>query len=146
MSECGAAIRNKAEIEKCLAQVSDLLDNLAETVTARRETELQWVFRLRDMLISQKVYLSAMLDYIAQGGKSRGSALYTDPEGVKPFAQLPDAFTFVLDDGTRGNLVQEVRLVDGKCCFNWRPVRPIPEDDDFFENVWRAFRETGNFD
>ena len=62
------------------------------------------------------------------------------------YEQLPDAFTFVLDDGTRGNLVQEVRLVDGKCCFNWRPVRPIPEDDDFFENVWRAFRETGNFD
>ena len=146
MSECGAAIRNKEEIEKCLAQVNDLLDHLADTVTAQRETELQWVFRLRDMLISQKVYLSAMLDYVAQGGKSRGSALYTDPQGVKPFAQLPDAFTFLLDDGTRGNLVQEVRLVDGKCCFNWRPVRPIPEDDDFFENVWRAFRETGNFD
>ena len=146
MSECGAAIRNRDEIEACLAQINHRLETLADTVTAKRETELLWVFRLRDTLISQKVYLSAMLDYIDQGGKSRGSALYTDPEGVKPFAQLPDVFTFVLDDGTRGNLVQEVRLVDGKCVFHWRPVRPIPEDDDFFENVWRAYRETGNID
>ena len=30
--------------------------------------------------------------------------------------------------------------------FHWRKVRPIPEDDDFFENVWRAYRETGNID
>jgi succinate dehydrogenase / fumarate reductase flavoprotein subunit len=26
----------------------------------------------------------------------------------------------------------------------WRPVRPIPEDDDFFENVWRDYREHRN--
>jgi succinate dehydrogenase/fumarate reductase flavoprotein subunit len=146
MSQCGAAIRNSQQIEEALAQISQQLDSLADTVTASREGELQWVFRLRDTLISQKVYLSAMLDYVAQGGKSRGSALYTDPAGTKPFAQLPDAFIFCLDDGSRGNLVQEVKLVDGQCQFHWRPVRPIPEDDDFFENVWRAFRETGNFD
>ncbi|HIZ36057.1 MAG TPA: FAD-binding protein [Candidatus Ruania gallistercoris] len=28
--------------------------------------------------------------------------------------------------------------------FRWRPVRPIPADDDFFENVWREYREHGN--
>lgn len=144
MSECGAAIRNQDEIRTCLENIQVQLDTLSDTVTAGRETELQWVFRLRDTLISQKVYLSAMLNYIENGGKSRGSALYTDPSGVKPFAQLPDVFTFLVDDGSRGDLVQEVRLVNGKCVFNWRPVRPIPEDDDFFENVWREFRETGN--
>ena len=26
----------------------------------------------------------------------------------------------------------------------WREVHPIPEDSDFFENVWRSYRETGN--
>ena len=84
------------------------------------------------------------LDYIAQGGKSRGSALYTDANGTKPYAQLPDAFTFALDDGTRGSRVQEVLYRDGACRFEWRDVRPIPEDDDFFENVWRSYRQTGN--
>lgn len=32
----------------------------------------------------------------------------------------------------------------GTCDFTWRPVRPIPEDDDFFENVWRSYRENRN--
>ena len=79
-----------------------------------------------------------------QGGKSRGSALYTDPEGRKPYSVLPDAFTFCLDDGSRGSLIQEVSYRNGDCTFLWRPVRPIPDDDDFFENVWRSYRENKN--
>ena len=48
------------------------------------------LYRLRDMLLSQRAYLTAMADYTAHGGKSRGSALYTDlTGGIKPFAQLP---------------------------------------------------------
>ena len=31
-----------------------------------------------------------------------------------------------------------------KTVCRWRPVRPIPKDDDFFENVWRGYRENGN--
>ena len=96
------------------------------------------------LLLAQSAYLTAMEDYAAQGGKSRGSALYTDPAGDKPFAGLPDRFRFVLDDGSRGHLVQELRRQDGDWTVRWREVRPIPEEDDFFENVWRAYREDGN--
>ena len=47
------------------------------------------LYRLRDMLLSQRAYLTAMTDYTAHGGKSRGSALHTDLTGwVKPFGQL----------------------------------------------------------
>ena len=85
-----------------------------------------------------------MLDYISNGGKSRGSALYTDPNGIKPFAQLPDVFTFKVDDGGKGDLIQEVRYKGARCQFEWRKVRPIPKEDDFFENVWRSYRENEN--
>ncbi len=56
------------------------------------------LYRLRDMLLSQRAYLTAMTDYTAHGGKSRGSALYSDlTGGTKPFGQLPDTFTFAFD-------------------------------------------------
>ena len=42
--------------------------------------------------------------------------------------------------------VQLAKYRGGVCEYSWRGVRPIPEDDDFFENVWRSFRETGNID
>lgn len=68
----------------------------------------QGAYLLRDMLLSQRAYLTAMADYTDHGGKSRGSALYTDlTGGVKPFAQLPDTFTFALDE-TESPLIQEL--------------------------------------
>ena len=143
MSISGGPIRDVAGIRKALDEVERELDNFVNDVRAN-EKNLSDAFKLWDALNCQRVYLAAMLDYIAQGGKSRGSALYTDPDGEKPYSNLPDAFTFVLDDGTRGELVQEVTLTEDGCSFEWRKIRPMPEDDDFFENVWRDFRENGN--
>lgn len=146
MSRCGAAIRDPAQIRAYGKQVEAQLAGFAKTVKAGSRTELAMVYRLRDMLLSQHAYLTAMADYTAHGGQSRGSALYTDlTGGVKPFAQLPDTFTFALDE-TEAPLIQELWFEDDTCKTDWRAPRPIPEDDDFFENVWRSYRETGNID
>ena len=144
MSACGAAIRNSEAIAAYIAEIRARLENLPAYATISESKDLAWLYRYRDTLISQQTYLSAMVDYLRQGGKSRGSALYTDLSGRKPFAQLPDTFTFTVDDGSRGDLVQEASWKGGECTFQFRKVRPIPEDDDFFENVWRSYRETGN--
>ena len=144
MSRCGAAIRDPAQIRAYGKQVEAQLADFAKTVKAGSRTELAMVYRLRDMLLSQHAYLTAMADYTAHGGKSRGSALYTDlTGGIKPFTQLPDTFTFALDEA-EAPLIQELWFEDGTCRTRWRAPRPIPEDDDFFENVWRSYRETGN--
>lgn len=146
MSRAGASMRSQAGIYGLLSEVEARLASFAETVRAGRPAEVRKVYRLRDVLLAQKVYLASMLDYIDQGGKSRGSALYTDPSGCKPYESLPELFTFKVDDGSRAELVQEVSLEDGVCTFHWRKVRPLPVDDDFFENVWRTFRETKGID
>ena len=146
MSRCGAAIRDPAQIRAYGKQVEAQLAGFAKTVKAGSRTELAMVYRLRDMLLSQHAYLTAMADYTAHGGKSRGSALYTDlTGGIKPFTQLPDTFTFALDEA-EAPLIQELWLENNTCRTAWRAPRPIPEDDDFFENVWRSYRETGNID
>ena len=71
----------------------------------------------------------------------------TIPHGL---TELPDVFRFTLDGGALDDEVQEAAWepadddAAGRMSFHWRPRRPIPEDDDFFENVWREFREHGN--
>ena len=40
--------------------------------------------------------------------------------------------------------VQEVTLTENGFEATVRPVRPIPHEDDFFENVWRGYRENKN--
>ncbi len=145
MSRAGAAVRNAALIEDALGKVRVEIDRFAECAKIRSEASLPSLYRLYDVLVCQYVYLSAMQDYIGKGGKSRGGALYCDSLGMKPWGDLPEQFRYTLDNGTLGSVVQQIRLGEnGTCEAVWRDVRPIPDDDDFFENVWCRFREDGN--
>jgi len=123
MSRAASAVRKYEDIMSALAETEMPAD-----VCAKSMAELGKVFRLREMLISQRVYLAAMAQYIEKGGVSRGGALYPDSEG-----------TFADETQT-----QITELTEGEVRSYWRSVRPIPEDDLFFENVWRGFRENGN--
>lgn len=144
MSRFGAAIRNREGILEALREVGTELADFSKEVGIEDASQLGRVFRLYDTLTSQYVYLSAMTNYMEKGGKSRGSALYTDQNGTLPYDGLPPVFTFSLDGGSFGDVIQEVVLEKGACRFSWRKVREIPDDDSFFENVWRSFRENGN--
>ena len=145
MSRFGGAIRNQEMINRTREEVHSLLASFKEQVRVNDPSELWRVYRLWDMLIAQSMVLGAMSNYIKAGGKSRGSALYTDPHGAKPFPSLPETFSFSLEDGSRSTLVQEGDFNWSGGHYTWRPVRPLPQENDFFENVWRSFRETGNF-
>ena len=142
-----AALTEMAALaDACRADTGNVRALWQHAAEEMSRTELAMLYRLRDMRLSQRAYLTAMTDYTAHGGKSRGSALYTDlTGGVKPFAQLLDTFTFALDE-TEAPLIQELWFEDGTCRTGWRSPRPIPEDDGFFENVWRSYRESGNID
>ena len=144
MSLYGGPIRDDEGISKVLQDVKRLLVSFEGCVQVSNPKGLKDAYRLWDILLSQRAYLEAMIDYSAKGGKSRGSALYTDNSGTKPYNFLPDTFTFNLDDGSRADEVQQVEYKNGEIKINKRKVRPIPADDDFFENVWRGFRENGN--
>lgn len=144
MSVIGAAVRDAGRIEALAAETREKLENFAGEVRVASDREYGRLFRYRDTLISQLTYLSAMADYVRQGGRSRGSGLYTDPAGVKPLETLPECCRFTPDDGALLTRVQEAQFRDGQVACAWRAVRPIPREDDFFENVWREFREHGN--
>ena len=59
MSRCGAAIRDPAQIRAYGKQVEAQLADFAQTVKACSRTELAMLYRLRDMLLSQRAYLTA---------------------------------------------------------------------------------------
>lgn len=148
MSRVAAVVRDGARISALLETTRERLRGFAGAVRIAAPTQLYALYRFYDILISQLMCLAAMEDYIAHGGKSRGSAIYSDTAGQKPFDALPEQCRFTLDAGDLSGRVQESRL----CAANWtvqcdwRDVRPIPEEDDVFETVWRAYRETGNVD
>lgn len=143
MTECGGALRNPDAIRAALAQTAADFAAFADTVRISSPAGLRQAYRLRDILIAQQMYLTAMLDYAAHGGKSRGSAMYTAVAGDCP-AGLDDTFRFALDDGALDASVQILSFTKDGCIPAWRDVRPLPEGGGFFENVWREYRESGN--
>lgn len=141
MSRAGGMIRCREDLEQALLEVTAMLSHFESAVRISDYRQAGMFFHLYDMLISQQVYLSAMLDYVQRGGKSRGSALYTCPDGKKPEEKMPDLYRCKLDEGTLGGMIQEVVLEKGRCRISWREVRAIPEPDSFFEIQWKEFRK-----
>ena len=82
-----------------------------------------------------------MEDYIAHGGKSRGSYLIYDEHGDKPSEKLPECFRSLLEQHGMSELIQELEYYQDTSRISWRDVRPIPEDDCWFEAVWKRYRE-----
>ena len=141
MSAFGGMIREHENLKQAFEKTGNLLEHYTEIVQSPSVSQLSLFYRLRDMLVSQQVYLFAMLNYIESGGGSRGSALYTSSSGRKPSMQLPDLYKCILDQGMHGDMVQEISFRQGECQSTWRSVRPIPAVDYFFENQWKSYRE-----
>lgn len=141
MSRVGAHLRNGNDIEDALAECRNEIVCYWQNLCLASTGELLDAFRGRDMLLSQLACLSAMLEYIRLGGPSRGSALVLDEAGETlpgvPWKCRPHSGKM---DGSV--LVTELQMGNGMpCCDSTiRPVRPIPERDLWFENVWAAYR------
>jgi succinate dehydrogenase/fumarate reductase flavoprotein subunit len=139
MSLAGGPFRDTQKIEEILKEVLDLLEHFSDKVSLSDMAELPLIFRLRDTLICQKLYLSAMADFAAKSGRSRGSALYRN-NSISPVPGLPQELSFLVTNESLNHRIQEIRLENGKPIVSWRDVRPIPATDESFELVWSAFR------
>ena len=139
MSICGAAIRVPEKInEACKKARKTLL--LMKQCIGVGENALYTAYQLRDTLVTQIVTLEAMLDYSSVAKVTRGSALYYDPKGEKPEG-MEESFRFTGNSKACAEMVQVGCWNDGKCEFRWRPVRPLPEENEAFETVWRSYRD-----
>ena len=158
MSEKAGPIRSRDAVEAALVEVRQWLEEFSVRLSANPSSRrsVERLYLIHDILTSQFIYLSAMVDYLDHGGLSRGSVLYTDEGGSLPqvgFGEdaqaeiegLDEDFRFRLDGGALDEEIQEVGLADGgelqvEC--SWRKRRPLPDtSQDFFENIWREFRE-----
>ncbi len=140
MSAYGAHIRTQSDLESLYGEALADWKGYFEKTRLSHIRDLPIAFSNYDLLVAQCAYAYAMLDYIDQGGRSRGSYLISDPEGELPHDQLSEAFRFSLEGQERGGFIQETLLYEGLPICSWRKVRDIPQPDNWFENVWNAYQ------
>ena len=139
MSRAGAHIRNLNSIENALKEAETELEKLGELSSLSSSRDLSLAFQNYDLLLAQYVYLTAFKDYIQLGGRSRGSYLVHDKEGELPLDSLSDDFKFSLEDGNLSKKIQRIKYKGDHFEFNWQNVKPIPEDNNWFETVWNKY-------
>ena len=141
MSACAGAIRNAEEMKRYLSDIKSarfLFDNVRELPSV---TEIYDYYLMKDALSVQEAVLCSMVEFSERYSFSRGSALYTNENGYPPDG-LDDIFAFTLPENeTHRNEISAIRFNGRDHVCHTRPVRPIPQEDDCFENVWREFRE-----
>jgi succinate dehydrogenase/fumarate reductase flavoprotein subunit len=141
MTNVGAHIRSLTDVEAAAEAARSVLVSLPKTTRLSSLQDLPMAFENRDLLLCQYVYLSAIADYIKAGGGSRGSYLIHDSQGTLPQNKLPEIFRFRPDNPRLSGYVQEVSFEQGRCHFHWRKVKPLPEEEQWFETVWKAYRD-----
>jgi succinate dehydrogenase/fumarate reductase flavoprotein subunit len=138
MSKYAAHIRCTDDIRRLKDAAAAQLQVVAKQTILKSLADLVVAFENMDLLIAQHVYTAAMENYVAAGGGSRGSCIIPDTNSDYV---IPDLFGFTPDNGKLSAKIQEVRYAPQGCMFTWDDVRPIPQDNNWFENVWRAYRE-----
>lgn len=125
---CGL-FRDAIMIEAELKAAKQSLQKLTNFFTPHAMIDLGLYFKNYDLLICEIAFLSAMLDYENNGGKSRGSFLLHDPNGSLPHPRLDDAFRFSVADSALSGKLQEIKYnpAEISCQAVWRSVRAIPK-------------------
>ena len=146
MTQYGAFIRSQEGVETALRENRAQQSRLSRAHGLTDKRRLPDFFRLRELLIAQFVYLSAIDDYIRQIGVSRNSYLVYNKNGTLPHEGVAECFRNVTKQTDTARL-QEI-VYDRKtesCRVTWRPVRGLPDSDQWFETAWKKYREGDTF-
>jgi succinate dehydrogenase/fumarate reductase flavoprotein subunit len=143
MSESGGIIRDRSKVINATAEAARLLKDLPEKIGAGSVTGLADSFLLLDHCITHLVYLEAIKSYIEKGGRSRGSYIITGKGRIKDYRRTefdanPELCRY---DRDVENKIMEVGFKNGILRINLVKVREIPEQDIWFERVWKEYLE-----
>jgi succinate dehydrogenase/fumarate reductase flavoprotein subunit len=149
MSRHGAQIRTASEIGRAISEAWHSLEEIERRSSIEHRGELPGAFRTRELALTHAVYLEAIGEYVARGGKSRGSYLVRDPDGDQCCSTIGDDWRYFLADQEAfvSRHILELAVDAGrKLHKQWVPVRPLPVVDRWFENVWREYRDGAIFE
>jgi succinate dehydrogenase/fumarate reductase flavoprotein subunit len=143
MSGFGGIIRDPAKVIKATEEAYDMLTNIKNGLGATSVKELADTFRLMDNCLTHYLYLEAIKIYLENGGRSRGSYLVTDPKGFLPDRRIESKWRFSLCGYNRKieKCIIEIKYIDGVVKIDFAKVRKIPDQELWFERVWKDYIE-----
>jgi len=146
MTVDGSHIREIESVKSAIKAAYELKDKIRKEKKISSKKELVKLYQNESLCLAHIAYLECIKAYLEKGGGSRGSYLVMDPKGEKIYDKLDDYWKFKPENPDLRDKILTIEYVNGKFVTDWTPVRPIPEDNYWYENVWRDYREKKIFD
>ena len=144
MSAHAAHVRSAEGIEEAVQSAWALVRRLPGELAVPALTELPAAFRAVDLALTHAFYLEAIKEYLERGGQSRGSALVLAASSERACSLVAGEWRFKCNEPGAGvdRQILELALADdGSVLKQWVEIRPIPEEDEWFESVWKDYLE-----
>ena len=148
MCKYAGIIRPIASLSDEIEKINDQIDHLDLIIELESNKELIDYLRIKDALITQKLFLESILNYHENNGSSRGSHLILkdklnpslNEHYIIPPANL-NLFKFIKSENLLEDKIQTIQLLSGITHIEWERVRGIPKEDTWFENIWKDFAD-----
>jgi succinate dehydrogenase/fumarate reductase flavoprotein subunit len=143
MSATAAFIRDPVKIKPAISEAWLQYSNLTKYLRIPSITHLTDAYKNLDLCLTHAIFLESIGEYIAKNGKSRGSYLVLDSKGTCPIKELDEKWKHSLseNDSFVNQNILEIKLTkDLKTIKEWVNIRPIPQEDLWFEKVWEDYR------
>jgi succinate dehydrogenase/fumarate reductase flavoprotein subunit len=143
MSRAGGPLRSLAGCRESLAEAEALYARIQKQgIRCASAGRLARASEERQLALTHVCYLAAISAYIERGGGSRGGCAVLDPAGP---VRIPDPvdgdFCLRPENLDMRSEILETHWRRGRCSVGAVPVRPLPQDDSWFETVWRERRQ-----
>jgi succinate dehydrogenase/fumarate reductase flavoprotein subunit len=138
MSNICAHIRKRDELDAFYDDLRRTLTSFFDIAELAGRRDILSFFKARDALIVQSAVVSAARAACDSFG-SRGSGMVVADDGKSVHPKLPYRMIPTRD----GYDSQQIVTRRGELGFEtwFRPVRPLPESENWFETAWKAFNE-----
>jgi hypothetical protein len=141
MTESGGIIRESKKVKEAAVMAQLLYNELHSKIGAGSVNELADSFLLMDHCLTHFVYLGAISFYLDNGGRSRGSYIVTEStkaeiNGKSALNLHPELCDY---DRDVENKILEVGIKNMTISFKLVDVRKIPDQDLWFERVWKEY-------
>jgi len=144
MSEYASVVRRKEAISQALSDARSQLQRIQENgIRLSKKRHLNVAFQNEHLCLTQVAFLETISTYIQRGGGSRGGYMVADEDGgltvdTEKGAECPHRPENV---DMRSEILETELQDDGQFDVYPVDVRPLPEDDSWFETVWRDWRD-----
>lgn len=136
MSSAAGITRSNEKASRAAEEARELLENLEEKLGAKNTGELAGCFLQLEHCLTHYIYLKAVEFYTANGGKSRGSYSVTSEKNADIFNPELCDYTSEIEKS-----IIEVSYKDLEVSTNLVTPVNLPEQDLWFEKVWREYLE-----